>query len=284
MSDVDQIDSEDQGLAFGYSADEAEPKTEPAPKPEEEASEEIKPEGQGDAPAPKDETPPPDAAAAQANDPAPKGDESDPMALIKKFDGRLRNLQGEVNKLNTQLTAQSNAAATAAAKEQGADAPTASQVAAAMRDGKKLAGLREEFPEWAEALDEQSSETERRILEKMPKTDGFATKDDIESFKKILPLMIKHPTFEEDINTPDFSDWLNAQDDSTKALAESESPKDAIALMDKFHARDKAPAGDKKPNPQERLARSLAPPTSGARAPARALSEEEAMSVGYKAS
>lgn len=271
MSDVNLIDSEDEGLAFGYSvSDEAEPTNMPAPEAAE-TTDEIEPAAQPES----EPVPQPEPA------PAPVDDDKDPMAIIKKLDGRLRNMQGEINKLNTQLTAQTHAAATAAAKEQGAEAPSASAVRAAMQDGEKLESLRNEFPEWAEALDEQSSRTEQRILDRMPKLDGYATKDEIVEFKKTLPVLIKHPTFEDDIKTPVFSDWFTSQGDDVKALAQSDSPKDAISLMDKFYERDKAPPS-KPINQQERLKKTLAPDTSGGKAPARALSEDEAMSIGYK--
>jgi len=275
MPDVNQIDSEDEGLAFGYSVSETEPTTVPVPDASEQTDEIEQPPEVTQQPEPEPE-PEPEPA------PAPVEDDKDPMAVIKKLDGRLRNMQGEINKLNTQLTTQTHAAATAAAKEQGAEAPSASAVKAAMKDGEKLESLRNEFPEWAEALDEQASRTEQRILDRMPKLDGYATKDEIVDFKKTLPVLIKHPTFEDDIKTEDFSKWFSSQSEDVQALAQSESPKDAISLMDRFYERDKAPPTTKPTNQQERLKKTLAPDTSGGKAPARALSEDEAMSIGYK--
>ena len=279
MSDVNQQDSEDEGLAFGYSAVMAEPVTQPDAKTEDEPAlaDEAKPaEEQGQQPdtdqqAAGNEEPAPDS------DPASQPGDNDPNALVKKLDGRLRNMQGEINKLTAQLTAQTSAAATAAAKEQGADAPTATQVKAAMQDGEKLKALRSEFPEWADALDEQGANIEQRIISKLPSLDGMAKKDDIAEFKRALPVLIKHPTFEDDIRTPEFSSWLDAQPDSVKTLADSEKAADAIALMDKFYERVKAPPATSN---QKRLERLVAPPTGG-RQPGKALSEDEAMSIGY---
>ena len=282
MPDVDQIDSEDEGLAFGYSADDAETNIKPDPLTEE--NDDTKNvEGKASSASEPEPEPEPGPEPQPEPEPESKPNENsaeDPLEKIRnQFDGRLRNMQGEINKLTKQLSQSNGAAATAAAKEQGADAPSATQVREAMADGEKLAALREEFPEWAEALDEQISLVEQRVLSKVPAADtsGLATKDEIEEFRQKLPVLIKHPTFEKDIRSEVFSKWFDAQPVDVQALADSEEPSDAIALMDKFYERTPS----LKKDPQKRLADAVAPQTGANKPQPRAQSEDDGMRLGY---
>lgn len=274
MSDVNQVDSEEEGLAYGYSADEAEPTTQPDQNSEEETGQAATDEAAASATVEQQA----DHDSAPAQQPATESEES----VVKKLDGRMRNMQGEINRLTKHLAEQS-AAATAAVEQQGGDAPSASQVKAAMVDGEKMAALREEFPEWAEALNEQGEEIERRVLSKVKATDvsGLATKDEIAQFRQTLPVLIKHPTFEDDIKTTEFSAWFDAQPNDVKSLADSDKPKDAISLMDKFYGREAKPSP--KNNSQQRLQSAVAPTTGANRPRQGVMSEDDAMRIGYNA-
>lgn len=301
MSDQEQkpLDSEDAGLAFGYSGEQPEATQQPGPAAKEE--------------------PAPDASTAQApestteestqQEPAPApapAAERDPLAELSKLDGRLRNLSGEINALKglssdiaalkgsvEQITGKLTQAASAAATEQGAEAPTKQQISVALKDGEKFKQLQEDFPEWADALQEaigsQSEAIKQAVLKELPSpkevdTTQFLTAEQFEqqlgaSIEQQIPIYLKHPTWKKDINSQEFMSWLPTQPDDVKALAESEDPEDAITLLDKFHGRAAPPP---KTNSQKsRLEASVAPDTGANRAVPKAISEDEAMKIGY---
>ncbi len=277
----DQTTGEDEGLELGYSgtlpeaaAPQPEPQPEPAPQPEADKQPEQKPEST----TPAEPT------------------ESEALKLAKTLDGRFRNLTGDFNKfaarldeLATKLTPSVAAAATAAAKAEGADTPTQQQVTAALKDGAKMAALREEFPDWADAINEAVAENataiEERIMQRMPKAEAADTANVVNEVVALKHLFIemKHSSWTDTVKTPEFSEWLDAQPDDVRKLAESESPKDAISLLDKFNDAQTAKASQtQKPDPKTRLTAAAVPRTGANRPPAPVITEDDALAIGYQ--
>jgi hypothetical protein len=211
------------------------------------------------------------------------------------IDGRLRNHTGHFNKILDErlksITPADTKAATAAAKDAGADAPTNTQISEAMKSGTKFKALQEDFPEWAEALAEQtaiqSAEIEANVLKKMPQPDTsrFATSDAVASLAEEIVDSV-HPTWRDDVLKPEFSKWLGAQADDVKALTASERPSDAIKLMKKFYAETSAETTTQQGAPpktsnQSRLKSAAAIHTGANKPPAKSMSLEDAMEYGY---
>ncbi len=173
------------------------------------------------------------------------------------------------------------------ATKQGAASPTPEQVQAAAEDSAEWESLRKEYPEWVSGFEKQMAIVEQRILKKLPAVDTGAISTDVlnksseiarnvgTEVKRVIPLYVKHPDWEDTIKLPEFHEWaltggptkeeygkkLHLDDtDAQKsseytnelirkypqwwsekgALLESKATSDAIKLMDSFSEHQKA--------------------------------------------
>ena len=278
---------EESGLDAGY-AD-----TQPSATAQQQGAE-SQPEPEPE-PAPEPEPQPKPSAQPE---PAPAGDE-----LMKKIsnliDGRFRNFTGHVNKvLDERLKEAMPATAQAAAKAaqaQGGDAPSNQQIQAALKDGSKMKKLAEDFPEFGEALLEAqetaAAQLEKSLSEKFKPsqvdTSQFVQNSALSKVNETL-VTIAHRSWKSDTKTPEFSAWLESQPAETKALADSDNPEDAIAMLDRYYETRNAaslqPASTgAKPSPKNRLAASAQPSTSGRALPQRVIDEDDGMAIGFNA-
>jgi len=214
------------------------------------------------APAPEAAVPTPAPAPAPAPSPAPAAD--DPYAglhpavvqRLRGLDGleqRLRKSEGTIGNLNSQLTglkdensrmktALEQRASTAAA---GGSAPTAAAVTAAGKNSEKWAALKEEFPEWAEAVEERlagqpsqapvdldSLRTQIRD-ELTGELTGRITAD-VQAATEDRLVNVAHRGWKDLVKTQQFADWMKAQPSEVQALGASPVAEDAIALLDNF--------------------------------------------------
>lgn len=317
-NDEVSVNDEDAGLEFGYNASshvanhqpEPDPANEPEPAPTDQATNTE-----------TSDTPPPNAADTAAapkkegeqqppsqppQNPAASGEEQLVNRIVNLVEGRLRNHTGHVNKILEEklkaLTPSTTAAATAAAKEQGADTPTTKQINDALKDGEKFKQLEKDFPEWAEALLEAQSTAATKLKEELLKSipqpqidlSGYVKADALTSIHETL-VTITYPNWQQDIKTPEFAFFLSTAPDDIKALAESENAADAIKLMKTYYAARQAaqatsdsssatppPPPPPKPDHQSRLAAAVVPSTTSSRPAPRVMSEDEALEFGFK--
>lgn len=287
--DVDDstiVTDEDEGMEIGY-AEDSDISAEPEPEPE------LEP-----APIEGEAEPEPELEPA----PAETGDD----ALLKKFEnlleGRLRNHTGDVKKIISEQLKVSQDAATEAAKaateKAGADLPTDKLVQAALKDSQSLQKLEEDFPEYAQALKESQgiaaatmkAEIMKEIGSPAPAVDTskFAASDDVTDLKHTI-IGMKHSNWVEDVQKPEFSAWIEAQEADVQQLASSDRPADAIKIMDQYYAATADNPGNKpeKPagrsDPKKRLAAAAAATSNNGsqRSAPKVMDEDEAMEHGY---
>lgn len=146
---------------------------------------------------------------------------------------RLRNAEGHIGGLNNQLKQAKQVTAT------GGEAPSAQEVRAAQGDPAAMASLKRDYPEFAtamgEVLNEQMSALEKRLLaSRAPEqqTQPGVSADDIAQVRRTLMVEVKHPGWEDRVQTPEFHGWLTRQPREVQMLAASESPQDAVRLLD----------------------------------------------------
>ncbi len=276
------LQSEDAGMAFGYSGNEPE-KTEPAtPAPAEPAKTEA---------APAAKTEPQKPSAPQPDAPLTRAD------VENLLNGRFRNFSGNVNKMLDErfkaFTPEAVAAASAAAKADGGAAPTNAQVAAAMTSTAKMKELEQDFPEFAAAMKEQAAALKDDILKNLPKSEAvdptkFVPVDKFKSVEeRLFDVTVNqvHPGWKAKLDTPEFADWLKAQPADVIALGQSADPEDGIKFMDKFFEHEK---GQAKPqatpraqSTQSRLAASVAPSTGANKVTQKPMTEDDGLKYGY---
>jgi hypothetical protein len=185
--------------------------------------------------------------------PAPSADESEENApnseqvLLDKIAGietmlsqvtnRLRNAEGHIGGLGSQLKQQLQTAQQVAS--QGGEAPTAKEIKAAQADPVAMESLKRDYPEFAEAmesaLNERLNALEQRLqtvqrpqVQQQPSVSA----DDIYRMRSELQVEVRHPGWLDRVKTPEFQGWLNRQPREVQMLAASESPQDAIRLLD----------------------------------------------------
>lgn len=227
---------------------------------------------------PKEE-PKVEAAPAQA---AVEPEEFDPKRAFESITKTVNDLTDTVKKTVGRVGALQSAMDTAKnLSNKGSEAPSQEQVKQASASTEKWKRLQEDFPEWAEALDERFASLPSGKVD----LDGLKKqlKDEFESSigasalasREYARIDRKHDGWEETVNTPEFGAWLQTQTEEVRGLAASDKAADAIKLLDAFkeHAA-KAAKQDK--SKQSRLERSIAPKGDGGHAPAPALPDEEA--------
>ncbi len=199
------------------------------------------------------------AAQPAAEDPA-KAEEvkPDPIQVITdklaefetKISGRIRNVEGHIGHLNgsqKELKAALEASKTAPAH---VDAPSAAEIKSAAANPAEWEELKKDFPEWTVA-------TERLLearLAGQANANGFDPKAFEESIKAEMKgqteavrkeiidsaLDAVFPGWEEEVKTPEFAKWIEAQPDHIKAYAASDKIRDAATMLKLFDESKKA--------------------------------------------
>ena len=230
-------------------------------RPQDEAQkiwDQLEAEEKGAVPAPEAEPPPPETAPeASPTNQAPAdqagaeqvGDEeatTGDRALLDKIAGletllsqvtqRLRNAEGHIGGLGSQLKQQQQVAAQVTAK--GGDAPTATEIRDAQKNPEAMARLKADYPEFADAmesaLNERLGSLERQLKQQLQQQPAqpSVTQQDMERMRSEMYVEVKHPGWQDRVRTPEFVGWMQRQPREVQMLAASESPQDAIRLLD----------------------------------------------------
>ncbi len=154
---------------------------------------------------------------------------------------RVRNVEGQYGGINSQLQALKTAKeATAAA---GQDAPSATQIREAQKNPEAMARLKTDYPEFATAmeaaLEERFSGVTKELAELRAKgtltsapSAPVLTAADLEALRSELQVDMVHPGWKDTVRKPEFAGWLSRQPREVQMLATSDSPQDAIRLLD----------------------------------------------------
>jgi hypothetical protein len=167
-------------------------------------------------------------------------------AMVQQLSGRLRNAEGHIGGLNSQLKSQLDAAKTLA--QAGGDAPSAREIRDAQDNPEALAELARDYPELAKALapameatfQARFAELEKR-LPQGSQADS-TNRQELEAFKSEMRVESRHPGWQETVKAAEFTGWLQSSPRELQLLAASNEPSDAIRLLDKYsESRNSAP-------------------------------------------
>ncbi len=198
-----------------------------------------------------------DAAEASAS----AGDGDEPAAADKPDEpadnplaARVRSLEGKLGTVTDQLSRALSENQTL----KDTATPTTEQVTEAAESSEKFDELAAEFPEWAEAMKEQITLVESRLMGKIPTAEAIdgAINEAYQATRALNKLDIKHLDWEETVQSVDFKDWEKAQNAEIQVLAGSEDPKDASKMLD-LYKQSKQDAKSDEPDAEaeaERLA------------------------------
>ena len=223
----------------------------------------------------------PAAAAADPAEPAPNQEPVDPLAEIRASMSQEINALKEANAqlLHHVKTAEGRVAAMQREFEQArraqqsvaaADAPTQGQMSAAAKNPEKWEQLKQDFPEWAGAMEEYVGAK----LGAIPQQNQALSPEAVAQFvqgkvaeveqtfaRRLEEARIegKYENWKDTIRASDFTAWFAMQKPEVRALAESPLAKDAIRMLDMFEESKKRSATEIK---QERGARLAAAATT----------------------
>jgi hypothetical protein len=144
------------------------------------------------------------------------------------------------------------------------DAPSQGQIANAAKNPEKWEQLKQDFPEWAGAMEEYvasqlgSVQPNANLLTPEQVT-GYVqqqveqTKAEMKQALEEARVEGKYENWRELVNTLEFTQWYTAQPAEIRALADSSAAKDAILMLDMFHDTKKRSASDIKQERSQRL-------------------------------
>jgi hypothetical protein len=224
--------------------------------------------------------------SAQVDEPVqveqqPEGQPEDPLAGLPEPVRQALARITELESANTQLlhhvkTAEGRVAAMQREFQQARqaqqtvapdDAPSQGQMSAAARNPEKWEQLKQDFPEWASAMEEyvgaklsdvrggvQALQVADYVQEQLA-----SAKADMRVAIEEARIEGKYDDWRTTVATPEFSQWFALQPAEVKSLADSTAGKDAIKMLDLFSTARAKPASEIR---QERGARLAAAATS----------------------
>ena len=177
---------------------------------------------------------------------------------VKTTEGRVAAMQREAQ--------QARQAATQVAPQ---DAPTQVAIASAAKNPEKWEQLKQDFPEWAGAMEEyvasklggtqQQQGLTSEAVSQLVQQQVAETRAEMGRLLEETRIEAKHEDWRNTINTTEFAQWFTVQPVETRALADSPAAKDAIKMLDLFNASRSVSASDIR---QERGARLAAAATT----------------------
>ena len=220
------------------------------------------------------------AQSPEAN-PQPEGPPDDPLAGLPEPVRQALARITELESANTQLlhhvkTAEGRVAAMQREFQQARqaqqtvapdDAPSQGQMSAAAKNPEKWEQLKQDFPEWASAMEEyvgsklsgvQGGVQALQVADYVQEQLATA-KADMRSAIEEARIEGKYDDWRTTVATPEFSQWFALQPAEVKALADSTAGKDAIKMLDLFSTARAKPASEVR---QERGARLAAAATT----------------------
>jgi hypothetical protein len=172
---------------------------------------------------------------------------------VKTAEGRVAAMQRELQQARQ---AQQSVAAT--------DAPTQSEMNAAAKNPEKWEQLKQDFPEWAGAMEEyvaaklqgtkQASGLQPSQVEAYVREQVSAVEQRAERLIQEAQIEGAHEGWKQKVNSPEFVAWFQLQAPDVRALADSPRAGDAIKMLNQFEASRSKSATEIKQEREARLA------------------------------
>lgn len=144
------------------------------------------------------------------------------------------------------------------------EAPSQGQIVNAAKNPEKWEQLKQDFPEWAGAMEEYvasqlgSVRPQNGML--TPEQVAGYVQQQVEQTKSEMRQALeearidgKYENWKELVNSLEFTQWYTVQSPEIRALADSTSARDAIRMLDMFHETKKRSASDIRQERSQRL-------------------------------
>jgi hypothetical protein len=144
------------------------------------------------------------------------------------------------------------------------EAPSQGQIVNAAKNPEKWEQLKEDFPEWAGAMEEYVASKLGSVQPQQgldPQQVAAFVQQQVDQTKAEMRQAIeearvdgKYENWKDTVNTLEFTQWFTVQSPEIRSLANSDSARDAIRMLDMFHETKKRSASDIKQERGQRLA------------------------------
>lgn len=164
---------------------------------------------------------------------------------VSGMEGRLKQSERRIGGITNELSAAKKAA------EEQDDAPTEKQMKEAAKTEKSWEDLKENFPDWADAIEGRLNSITQNIVSKddlsalrrelIEKESSIESYDKVNDPNSVSPVEVKlvtlfHPGWEETVKTDDFINWIKAQPvDVMNKYAYSTDAVDAIDVLNRYN-------------------------------------------------
>ena len=187
------------------------------------------------------------------------------VSAIDTIGNEVKQWSGRVGAIQRELQLQRNAAEQAA--KTVSEAPTKQQMAEAAQDDEAWSELKDEFPEWADALEKRTGKLEKKFSEQIESLRQQQPQaPDLSALRREYDqklLTVKHPSWKQVVTSPEYNEWLNKQPQDVRQKAlESTDALECIEVLDQFTAA-KSPVKGVVDKRKERLASSVSAPSGG---------------------
>lgn len=210
---------------------------------------------------------------------------NDLPAQVSKLAGHIGGFKQQLEKVTT--------AATKAAEEKGAAAPTKVEIAEAFADPEKMKQLESDFPEWMTTVSAEFTQLRKDLaavaksVQAPPAAPAKAEPIDTDAImagaEERAFVRMKHPDWKAVCATPEFPEWLKKQPDELKAKAASDSGDDAVAVFDAYKTHRQKLADDEAARlKNEKRLKGAVTPKGTAEPPSQGISDEDAFERGLK--
>lgn len=144
------------------------------------------------------------------------------------------------------------------------EAPSQGQIVNAAKNPEKWEQLKEDFPEWAGAMEEYVASKLGSVQPQQgldPQQVAAFVQQQVDQTKAEMRQAIeearvdgKYENWKDTVNTLEFTQWFTVQSPEIRSLANSDSARDAIRMLDLFHDTKKRSASDIRQERGQRLA------------------------------
>ena len=144
------------------------------------------------------------------------------------------------------------------------EAPSQGQIVNAAKNPEKWEQLKEDFPEWAGAMEEYVASKLGSVQPQQgldPQQVAAFVQQQVDQTKVEMRQAIeearvdgKYENWKDTVNTLEFTQWFTVQSPDVRSLANSDSARDAIRMLDMFHETKKRSASDIRQERGQRLA------------------------------
>lgn len=159
----------------------------------------------------------------------------DMSGKLEDSEGRLKQAERRIGSLTNDLHNAQQAVANVD------DAPSKAQVAEASQTLEKWEELKADYPEWGEAVEElvNAHKGAGGISKEQMDAELTNLRDSMEgqtqSKIEVAVLRFAYPDYQKTIDSKDYQQWLEKQDENLKVKVRSTSANDAIEVLDAYH-------------------------------------------------